>query len=112
MIEDGYAATDEIMPDMAQDFAAGKLLLWIVWGDEKRILSALTTQLLRLRSGLVCKMTACGGREVSRWKHLHLEIEKYAKREGCVGVRIEGREGWLRHLTGYRSIGIIMDKRV
>jgi hypothetical protein len=89
------------------------LLLWIVWAsDEKEILAAATTRLIKIGKGLVCVITACGGRDLKRWKWSIDEIEKYALAEGCVELRLMGRKGWVRMLHGFREPWSVLVKEL
>jgi hypothetical protein len=60
----------------------------------------------------VCTLTACAGNERDRWLPLMEKIEQYAIDEGCSSMRIYGRKGWERVLTGYRAEHVILEKRL
>jgi hypothetical protein len=49
---------------------------------------------------------------MKRWLPLIEQIEAYAKREGCMRVRIYGRKGWSRVLKNYEERFSIMDKEL
>lgn len=93
-----------------QDLAAGRALLWIVWGGERCILAALVTQLVRTAAGLVCVLVSCAGAGRDRWLSHLREIERYAADEGCVAVRIYGRKGWKRVLKDYQTPRVILER--
>lgn len=95
--------------DVAADLFAGKSLLWIAW-DGAAVEAAAATQLQATENGLVCVIVACGGRRLGRWLPLLAEIEAYAAKEGCSAVRIFGRMGWQRVLSGYRPSNVVLDK--
>lgn len=111
MIDKAYAAGDEIMPDLSGEFRSGAMLLWVA-ADGGKILAAATTRLLKARSGLVCKIIACGGSGLHRWKSLHAAIEKYARAEGCVDMLIIGRDGWAGVFPEYRKVSAVMRKKL
>lgn len=112
MIEASYIEMDEIPPDgLEQWLCEGKGLLWIAEKDGK-IIAALTTSLVNQVSGLVCRMVACGGTEMDRWKEREAQIVEYAKAEGCVKVTAEGRKGWARVLPGYEIKRVYLEKRL
>ena len=92
------------------DLRDGKALAWIAVGDGDRVLSVCVTALVTRHAGLVCKIMACSGENLDLWSAFHLEIERYAKGEGCVKVEIEGRRGWERALSGYRATRVILEK--
>lgn len=93
------------------DLQAERALLWIVWDDDdKQIIAAATTKLLHVRGGLVCLITSCCGNDLHRWQQCILEIEIYAKAEGCSRVRIDGRLGWRRYFPDYRERWVVLEK--
>ena len=97
--------------DIEADIRSGRSLLWLAWSG-CAIEAAAATILINSEIGKVCIITVCGGSGMRRWLPLLDEIEAYAKREGCVRVRIYGRRGWLRVLDGYAQKHIIMDKEL
>ena len=89
--------------DIEKDVLAGDQLLWLAISD--RVEAAATTHLSRG----VCTLTACSGHQMERWLPLFSTIEKYAKDEGCK-MRIYGRPGWQRVLTGYHVEHVVLEK--
>jgi hypothetical protein len=112
MIDVGYAAGDDFMPeDMLRRLQSGTVLLWVaIDEDSGEIHAAMTTELVRMRSGLVCWMCQCGGANMPLWARFHTNIEQYARDEGCVKVVLRGRSGWQRVLEGYRVRTVQMEK--
>jgi hypothetical protein len=91
----------------------GKSLLWLAISrscDNPAIDAVATTRLELTDPGRVCVITACEGKNMTRWLPLIDGIEAYAKAEGCLCVRIFGRKGWLRVLEGYRQAHVIIEK--
>jgi len=85
---------------------SGDQLLWLAISDH--IEAAATTHLVK--PGPVCVLTACSGHDRERWLPLFGKIEKYAKDEGAKCMRIFGRPGWQRALTGYRVEHVVLEK--
>jgi hypothetical protein len=111
MIDMGFAACDEIMPaDMVERIASGLVLLWVAIDDAGNIVAAMTTELVPMRSGLVCWMCQCGGDRMQDWKQFHVKVEQYAREERCVRVVLRGRPGWERVLEGYRVRNVTLEK--
>jgi hypothetical protein len=83
-----------------RDLLSGLSLLWISWDEAKhRIVACATTTLIKTRRGLVCLLTACAGENILEWYDKGMAIiEAYAKAEGCIAVRVNGRLGWRRWL--------------
>jgi len=87
---------------------SGDQLLWLALSDH--IEAAATTHLIKGRNKPVLIVTACSGAQRERWLPLFAKIEKYAKDEGAGRIRIYGRPGWERVLSGYRKEYVILEK--
>ena len=112
MIDTGYAVGDDFMPeDILERVRYGKVLLWVAIDQEDgEIVAAMTTELVPMRSGLVCWMCQCGGKRLGEWWQFHKKIEQYAKAEGCVKVVLRGRPGWERVLDGFKRTSVTLEK--
>ena len=97
--------------DIERSLVDGRALLWLAW-DGSQIAAVAATELQPCDGGLVCTITACGGRNASEWLPLLDGIEAYAKGEGCRAVRFFGRTGWLRKLPRYQQVGIVAEMPV
>lgn len=112
MIDDAYAAVDQITPDVRTWLIEEKGLLWIAVAENSKIVACLTTSLERRRGGLVCRMVAAAGEDID-YCLPHLEkIELYAVAEGCYKTEIQGRQGWSRVLPGYVPKTVCLEKRL
>lgn len=85
--------------------------LWIVW-DGARIIAAAITSLGIINGEKICTIVACGGDDFQCFGHFIDDIEKFAKAEGCAAVRINGRLGWKRALTGYDLQSVVLRKEL
>ena len=112
MIDVGFAAGGEFMPeDLPQRIADGRVLIWVAIDEESgQVHAAMTTELVPMRSGLVCWMGQCGGERMRDWAQFHVKIEEYARAEGCVKVVLKGRMGWERVLDGYKVRTVTLEK--
>lgn len=98
--------------EIERETLAGHHLLWLVLGAGPVVEAAVTTQLVRVSGVKVCLIVACGGANRARWLR-HLDgIEDYARQEGCAGMRIAGRKGWERALSGYRARHVVLSKQL
>lgn len=88
---------------------SGQLLLWVA-ADEKAIWAAAVTGLHVEREQRFCCIWACGGKEQVRWPVLELELEKFARDEGCAFMRIYGRRGWAKVFPDYKLKQIVLEK--
>lgn len=112
MIDVGYAVGDDFMPEnILEDIRYGRVVLWVaIEQDDGVIHAAMTTELVPMRSGLVCWMRQCSGDRMRDWVDFHSKIEEYAKGEGCVKTVLRGREGWERVLPGYKVRTVQLEK--
>lgn len=97
--------------DALHELRDRRLLLWIVW-DGWKILAAATTRLIDIGKGRVCVITACGGRDFDRWKFAMNDIEKHARDEGCVELRLSGRKGWARMFPEFHEAFTVLAKEL
>lgn len=83
-----------------------------VWGlqDDQAVRGIVTTEVMRTARGLVCVITMAQGQAAEEPKHRLLDtIVEWARELGCVCVRIQGREGWLRWDRRFKPTGIIAE---
>ncbi len=85
----------------------GLFLLWLVI-DRGKITAATVTSL----TGDACEIVATAGVGVNNWIHLIEGIEKYARAEGRVRVRIIGRKGWARLLPAYKQTAVVLERQL
>lgn len=112
MIDVGYAVGDDFVPsDILDDISAGRVVLWVAIDDGTgKVHAAMTTELVPMRSGLVCWMRQCAGDRMREWSDFHVKIEEYARTEGCVKTVLRGRLGWERVLPGYKVRSVQLEK--
>lgn len=101
---------DWTLEDVKAGISQGGMLLWITW-DGMAIKAAAVTRVMRAPRGLVCHAVACGGQD-DDWAKRFSEIEDYARREGCIEARIDGRPGWQRMFRDYRVECVTLTKRL
>ena len=83
-------------------------LLWILW--DGALHAACVTELVIVPKGKICRIVACGGDQVIAWPVAFAPIERYARDQGCVSMRIEGRPGWQRVFPDYEPEWICLEK--
>ena len=87
-----------------------RMQLWIGWNGEV-CEAVVLTELIQRKAGKFCQIVACGGLDMGRWLGLLDEIEQWAKREGCVSMRVlSGRKGWAKMLPDYAVAGITLER--
>lgn len=77
----------------------GVVLLWLALAPDAVVLCAALTRLVDKD----CWVLAASGGRMREWLPFHQELERYARGEGCVRMRLRGRRGWLRVLSGYSA---------
>ncbi len=94
--------------DIEKQVLSGDQLLWLAISDH--IEAAATTHLIKTSGKPILIVTACSGHQRDRWLPLFGRIENYARQEGAKCIRIYGRKGWQRVLTGYHVEHVILEK--
>lgn len=82
--------------DIVAEVQAGKAILWPV--AEGCLVLARTADDFML-------IWLCAGRNVrSWWREAEKEVGEFARSVGCVGLRLEGRQGWRRILPHWQVV--------
>ena len=99
--------------DFEQQFLLGQMQLWLAAGA-KEVYAALATEVVIFPSGWkVCRVMACGGDHLWRWKQrADEEITAYAIAEGCDAVEIVGMDFWENVFPGFEKIETVFSKRL
>lgn len=103
----GLSSFDEIEAAVMR----GESLLWIVV-DQATIKAAAVTELIERDGRRECCIALCGGKDMDRWIDAYADIEKFARDEKCIRIRIIGRTGWERALAGYRRTCVVLEKEL
>lgn len=102
---------EDTLEEIRDDLFADRALLWLVWDDERKtILAAATTKLVASKRGKTCIIAACAGQDLRRWAKFIEELEAFARAEGCEKMRVYGRAGWERLLSGYTKPWVTIEK--
>jgi hypothetical protein len=97
--------------DVERDVLSADAYLWVAI-DAGAVLAAAVTKVTQDNDHRVCTIVACGGRDFARWGGLIAGLEDYARAESCRRIEIAGRPGWLRRLSGYRPVKIVIRKEL
>lgn len=113
MIIAAYERNGLVLPANTENrLVDGSLLLWLAIDADMKILCATILALVDGSDGMVCEIRACGGGQLRAWLPFHHELERFAVAEGCVRMRLRGRRGWLRVLSGYSAVGECIEKEL
>lgn len=104
---------DETLTSVRNDLRNGDRGLWMAFDSPtmERALMAVTTRLVTFGSGRVkCEIAHIGGDDMARWLGFLPVIERWAREQGCVGMRIMGRRGWERALADYKMTMVVLER--
>lgn len=106
---------DETLTSVRNDLRNGDRQLWMAFDapDMTRALMAVTTRLVTFGSGRKkCEIAHLGGDEMPRWLGVITIIEAWAREQGCCGMRLFGRPGWIRMLSqfDYADSAVLLEK--
>tara|TARA_R110000824_G_scaffold54853_1_gene151328 strand:+ start:642 stop:1073 length:432 start_codon:yes stop_codon:yes gene_type:complete len=77
----------------------GEQHLWIVFDDDKKVISALTTKFVSYPGKRLLAGQFLGGERIMRWRDSMLEtLERWAVDNNCDGMEMTGRRGFERIL--------------
>lgn len=105
--------TSLTIEEVKEHLKAQRWSAWAIYLRKKPlpIYAAACTNLRKTNSGKVVTISLIGGRDIDVWLPEALaEFEALARKNGCVKIEVEGRRGWERYLTGFKTVRIIMEK--
>lgn len=74
--------------------------LWVI-KDGEQVTGAIVTEIYPTAAGLTCALPVVGGVMGDGVMEAMSRIESWAREQGCVRLRGEGRAGWERALKPY-----------
>ena len=106
---------DETLLSVKNDLRNGERGLWAAFSGPgmETMLMAVTTRIVTFGSGRQkCEIAHLGGDDMQKWLGFLPVIEAYAKAQGCVGMRLIGRRGWVRVLAqySYEDSAVLLEK--
>lgn len=100
------------MRGMAQRLVSGDWVLRVVWvdGEVRAIVGA---EVYSDVSGMRCCIVRfCTGHGAKDWSHLLVEIEDWARKDGCERIEMIARKGWAKHLKDYALTHVFLEKQL
>ena len=106
---------DETLTSVRNDLRDGRRQLWMAFDapDMIRAVMAVTTRLVTFGSGRQkCEIAHIGGDGMVRWLGFLPVIEAWAREQGCCGMRLIGRRGWVKVLAqfDYEDSAVLLEK--
>ena len=95
--------------DVERDVLGNNAYLWVAT-DEGKIIASAVTKVTQDEKERICTIVACGGQDWSRFGHMITSLESYGRAENCTAMEVCGRLGWMRVLTDYRPVKVILRK--
>jgi|TARA_Y100000310_G_scaffold301608_1_gene338214 hypothetical protein len=87
------------LENIAYEISTGEQHLWVVFDDDKKVTSALTTRFISYPGKRLLSGQFLGGEGIMRWRDSMLEtLEKWAVDNDCDGMEMTGRRGFERIL--------------
>lgn len=89
-------------------------MLWVVMNDDGKIVGFCTSAITKYDSVKLLQVRMLGGDFFSEWiDDMHERLETFAKDNGCDGLELIGRRGWVRKLErfGWREAFVTVEKR-
>jgi len=84
---------------IAHEIMTGEQHLWVVFDDDKKVISALTTKFVSYPGKRLLAGQFLGGERIMRWRDSMLEtLERWAVDNNCDGMEMTGRRGFERIL--------------
>ncbi len=107
---DGLTLYDSIIPRLKKYEAA----MWIIIDEDDFPIGVSLTQIAVYDSGNIVHIFIVGGDRIDEWLPLSQSmLLDYAKDQGCIGLMLTGRKGWIRklHKYGWKETSTTMIRR-
>lgn len=101
----GKFAVEDLLTSIEHNVAQ----LWLV-NNEHEYTLAVVTQLIQYSRGMTLRILLTGGKDIREALSLLGDIEKWAIQQGCIGVELAGRLGWIKLLEDYDTRAVLLYK--
>ena len=83
----GKSRDEMSVEDIYKRLSEARMQLWLVFNEDKDIISVLTTEIIDYPRKTVCRIVTLGGKDLDIWVEDWLEtIEAWALEKGCVAM--------------------------
>ena len=95
--------------DLYLELLNKRMQLWRVIRGKKTLMVGVTM----IRVYPTCKaanVIGISGTDIDSWMRFEPDLLKWARGEGCVGIEVVARRGWLRKLQGWKELGVVLSR--
>ena len=101
--------------DIYARLSEARMQLWLIFDDDKEIISVLTTEIIEYPRKTTCRIVTLGGQDLDLWVEQLLEtLEEWALENGCVAMETVCRKGFIKKLErfGYENAYTVLVKEL
>ena len=111
----GKSRDEMSVTDIYERLSEARMQLWLVFNEDKDIISVLTTEIIDYPRKTVCRIVTLGGKDLDIWVEDWLEtIEAWALENDCVAIETVCRKGFIKKLErfGYENAYTVLVKEL
>ena len=111
----GKSRDEMSVTDIYERLSEARMQLWLVFNEDKDIISVLTTEIIDYPRKTVCRIVTLGGKDLDIWVEDWLEtIEAWALENDCVAMETVCRKGFIKKLErfGYENAYTVLVKEL
>ena len=111
----GKSRDEMSVTDIYERLSEARMQLWLVFNEDKEIISVLTTEIIDYPRKTVCRIVTLGGKDLDIWVEDWLEtIEAWALENDCVAMETVCRKGFIKKLErfGYENAYTVLVKEL
>jgi hypothetical protein len=111
----GKSRDEMSVEDIYKRLSEARMQLWLVFDDNREIISVLTTEIIEYPRKTTCRIVTLGGQDLDLWVEQLLEtLEEWALENGCVAMETVCRKGFIKKLErfGYENAYTVLVKEL
>ena len=111
----GKSRDEMSVMDIYERLSQARMQLWLIFNDNKEIVSVLTTEIIEYPQKTMCRIVTLGGKDLDIWVEEWLDtIEAWALEKGCVAMETVCRKGFIKKLErfGYENAYTVLVKEL
>ena len=101
--------------DIYKRLSEARMQLWLVFDDDREIISVLTTEIIEYPRKTTCRIVTLGGQDLDLWVEKLLDtLEQWALENNCVAMETVCRKGFIKKLEkfGYENAYTVLVKEL